>query len=281
MGILRILLWPGKKLIYSLLYIHRFRQRLIFEIVQKYYKDLDIRVPLGYGFVCPISSREAWLSFSQIFFESEYEPIFSYIGFPQRWLDLGSHMGYFSLYTIWMKAKLGLESPNQALLIDADSRLKPGVEKLIQINGLEDSLEFLQGLISRSEGEHQFVERAYMESASAEYNSHSGKHKSVKSISAQEILESFPPPYDLVKIDIEGGEYDFFVNYQSVLQHTQHIVMEWHSWHAGGGGRDQMKMLANENGFIHIHDIIDTHLVPFANGRHYCGVFLCSRSSNR
>ena len=58
-----------------------------------------------------------------------------------------------------------------------------------------------------------------------------------------------PGPYDLVKVDIEGGEYEFLSHYKEVLAQAKYLILEWHDWHSGGGGAMQIKNLAEEQGF--------------------------------
>jgi hypothetical protein len=60
----------------------------------------------------------------------------------------------------------------------------------------------------------------------------SGDEKSncreVPVLDAEQICAMFPPPYDLVKLDIEGAEWDFLSGYRSVLDHTRFVLMEYH-----------------------------------------------------
>ena len=63
-----------------------------------------------------------------------------------------------------------------------------------------------------------------------------------------DVFTSKRKSFDLVKCDIEGGEWDFIVNYSSILQKSKFLVMEWHSWHSGDGGFPQIKKLT-EVGF--------------------------------
>ena len=62
-------------------------------------------------------------------------------------------------------------------------------------------------------------------------------------------MRLLPPPYDLVKIDIEGAEADFLRAYPKVLSATRHLLMEWHSWHTGGGGPEQLWRSGARDGF--------------------------------
>jgi hypothetical protein len=70
-----------------------------------------------------------------------------------------------------------------------------------------------------------------------------------------EILSIFRPPFELLKVDIEGAEYDLFTDYRDLLYRCENLVLEWHSWHPGNGGLRQLKELASECGFEQIGEL--------------------------
>ncbi|WP_218081034.1 FkbM family methyltransferase [Anthocerotibacter panamensis] len=253
------------------------RRRMIFDLKHRYHADLDVTVPLGAGFTCPVYFPEAWYSFTEIFLGDEYTPVFQRVPLPQRWLDLGCHAGYFSLLVAWLRARQGLSPEIQALLVDGDSRVGPAVERLIAVNSLHTQMHFRQGLISRKPGVHYFTERGVMSSSVSELEGGAGEVKAVSTLSAADLMAALPPPYDLVKIDVEGSEYDFLLDYQPVLAQTRYLLLEWHSWHAGGGGVQQIHDLAQEQGFTLIGDVVEAHDVPVGGKTQQCGVTLYLR----
>jgi FkbM family methyltransferase len=255
------------------------RRRVVFEIKQEYFEELEFNVPLSHHFSCPIYSPEAWCSFSEIFFGDEYTPVFESIPLPDRWLDLGCHMGYFSLLVIWLRAKRGLDTHCNALLVDADSHSIPAIEKLIAVNHLEKQLSFRHGLISRHDREQLFIERGFMASSVAELTEAGlGKNaKPVNTLCAEQIIAILPPPYDLIKIDVEGSEYDFLIKYGSLIAQTKYLLLEWHSWHKGGRGLTQIHELALEHGFTVHKEVVPAHTVQLSSGAEQCGVILYTR----
>ena len=72
---------------------------------------------------------------------------------------------------------------------------------------------------------------------------------SVDILKVKEILQALPPPYDLIKCDIEGSEWDFIGHYPEILQNSKYLLMEWHSWHNGGGSLTQISEKLQEFGF--------------------------------
>ena len=47
-------------------------------------------------------------------------------------------------------------------------------------------------------------------------------------------------PVDLIKCDIEGAEWELINDYPNLLSSTKYLLLEWHSWHPGGGSLDQI-----------------------------------------
>jgi len=60
---------------------------------------------------------------------------------------------------------------------------------------------------------------------------------------------------DILKMDIEGAEYELFQNYRDLLSQCEHLLLEWHSWHSGGGGMVQLQDLAAETGFYQVAEL--------------------------
>jgi FkbM family methyltransferase len=253
------------------------RRRIIFDLQHRYHADLGVAIPLSHGLRCPIVSGQEWACFEHIFFAGEYAKAFDHIPLPARWLDLGCYAGFFSLYVAWRRAQQGLTEPVEALLIDGDARSVSAVETLKRCNSLESQFHFLRGLIARGEGSGGFVERPYTLS-SLDGMAHPGEVAcSVPIVTAARILRELPPPYDLIKVDIEGGEYDFLQHYGPVLAQTRHLILEWHSWHPGGGGEAQLiEMLAREH-FRLVAKILEPADANHHRGERPSGVHLYER----
>jgi FkbM family methyltransferase len=238
--------------VFSKLFDNRsFRDKAIFHLKQYYYHELGVVVDLGNGYTCPVADPAALYSFTEIFFENEYASVFEEINLPSKWLDLGCHYGFFTLYVSWMRRKQLLSGVFKALMVDADSRVLPGISSLVKLNNLESHVSFMYGAIASGSGSVYFSEQEVMSSALADPPTESLQHstKRVPIVDQSMILDSISPPYDLVKIDVEGGEYDFFLAYDKILSATQNLVVEWHSWHRGGGSSIQIQELATAYGF--------------------------------
>ena len=243
-----------KSPVISVLGIPAIRRRVIFEIKHRWYKDLDIVIPLSRGFVCPIPEQDALYSFAEIFAENEYGSFLQHTGLPKRWIDMGCHAGYFTLYLAWTRARSG-DCDWSALLIDADSRMKEQTEKTIERNQIRKNCELIWGLISSREGMNDFGLRVGMGSSTNLSVAGICNVTSVRTISPSEILNAFPPPYDLIKVDIEGCEYDFVESYEEVYRWASALLVEWHSSDREGSGEIRLREGIEARGFRFVETI--------------------------
>ena len=62
-------------------------------------------------------------------------------------------------------------------------------------------------------------------------------------------MKEMSPPYDLIKCDIEGKEWELLLHYPKVLSGAKYLILEWHSWHNGGGSLTQITKKLQEFGF--------------------------------
>jgi FkbM family methyltransferase len=256
------------------------RRRILFDLKLRHYDELNLCVPLGLGLTCPISREDFWHSFSEIFVNGEYAPAFDIMPLPNRWIDLGCHAGFFSLFVAWLRAKHGMPPDFSALLVDADSRTKAAVERLADLNNFEKNISFIHGVISSETGAHEFVERASMSSSLYSLDASAGSIKKVEALPASRLLEILPPPYDLIKVDVEGAEHHLLSAYAPLLKQTSYLLLEWHSWHCGGGGREQIAGLATSQAFELKAEVVPPHDVEIYGRQGQCGLSLYKRVAN-
>jgi FkbM family methyltransferase len=230
------------------------RNRLAFQVKYRCLGELDLRIPLGYHVCVPWFDQEIGSSFAEIFLEQEYSGMFQFMKPPARWIDLGAFAGFFSAWLLWTRNRLKL-SGSEALLIDADEKRAPFIADLLRVNNLSQTFHFRHGTIGAGTGTTRFVHIPYMGSALASIAGPIGRSFDVPILTAAEIMSTFQPPYDLVKVDIEGAEYELFQNYHDLLSQCGYLLLEWHSWHSGGGGMARLQDLAAEAGFYQVAEL--------------------------
>lgn len=228
----------------------RLREHLAFQIRQRHFDLLQIRVPLSANLVAPVLSDEAWISFSEIFLQGEYGQVFRLLPLPVRWIDLGCHAGFFSLFVEQGRRLEGRGGTPQALLVDADTRSARAIERVIALNGLQGQMRFQHGAVSAGTGTVPFSQRAFMASGVTAIDDHPGERAAVPIITPDRIVELISPPYDLVKVDIEGSEHDFIGHYRPVWSAARHLVLECHdSPHTGDAWETGADRIVASTGF--------------------------------
>jgi FkbM family methyltransferase len=225
-----------------------FRQKLIYELRRNYFADLQFQVPLTADFSCPIlQERFAW-SFSEIFLNSEYGSFLKETGLPRRWLDIGCHAGFFSVYLAWQH-RIERSERFEALLIDADPRVEKDVSDLITAMNLTNHFRFKLGAIGAAARSVEFALREGMASSAAETGSEKVTKVAVPILTPEEIARLLPGPYDVIKIDVEGAEDAFIERYQQVYNCCKFLILEWHSWDAEGMASVKIQQALKKEGF--------------------------------
>ena len=209
-----------------------------------YFHEFHHSIPLGNNYWAHLWENDAYDSFSEIFIQQEYsdfipdEDILSV-------LDIGANYGYFSL---WLQSKRSQDKIHSTL-IEPSLRCRRSLEKLVKLPLLQNRFQYLQRAIGDPEKQNiKFYDRPFMAGSIFESEDKEASYPA-KTLKASDVFSPASKSYDLVKCDIEGGEWELIVNYPSVLEHSRFLVMEWHSWHSGGGSLPQIEQKLNEFGF--------------------------------
>ena len=217
------------------------RNRLKFHFLHSYFHELNFSIPVGSNYYSHLLEPDSYDSFSEIFIKREYEnfipneSIFTI-------LDLGANYGYFSLWLQSTRSKDRIHST----LVEPASRCSRSLKKLVDLPQLQNRFQYLPFAIANpKETNVEFFDRPHM--AGSIFDSHHtvSSHLS-NTLKISDALNSDNSSYDLIKCDIEGGEWNLLINYSSILENSKFLVMEWHSWHSGGGGFSQIEKKLTE-----------------------------------
>jgi FkbM family methyltransferase len=205
-----------------------------------YFHEFHHSIPLGNNYWAHLWENDAYDSFSEIFIQQEYsdyipdEPL-------KKILDLGAHYGYFSL---WLQAKRSQDEIH-SLMVEPAQRCRKSLEEMAQYPKLDGRFKYVQAALGNPKEEStRFYERPFMggslfSSSPEDYN------YEVRTLNLLDEPNFKNQSFDLIKCDIEGAEWDFIINYSSSLKNSKFLVMEWHSWHQGGGGLVQIEKKLN------------------------------------
>jgi FkbM family methyltransferase len=224
----------------------KLRSRFAHAFQTDFFTDIEVALPVGGNLWAPLPFHDAYDSFSEIFILKEYHDFLPANKTFDKILDFGAHFGYFSL---WMQTRQP-ERPLKALLVEPDERSQMAIDDLVQRNGLSNRFQYISAAVGPKEKETiAFHSRPFMASSAFEGKEDEDLPTRKRILREDEILDRCSPPFDLVKVDIEGSEWSLLRDYEGILRNTRRLLLEWHSWHNGGGGLPQIKERLSELGF--------------------------------
>ena len=167
-----------------------------------------------------------------------------------RVADFGSNVGLFSLYA----AKAGA----RVIAVEAQSRLVDRSEHLLEFNGVRSHITLIHALLG---GGHTGVLAAAGAPLGPDWE---------RQPSAIGVAEAFDAAgfgrVDLVKMDIEGGEYDLIDEASGWLPRVDRIAMEIHADH---GDPERVAQLLTSFGFTVQRATSDLERVESLEGSGY------------
>lgn len=230
-----------------ILKFHFLRKSLITRLLSNYYHELNISLPIRSGYWVRLLENDAYDSFSEIFLKQEYLD-FLPDEKATKILDIGAHYGYFSL---WFQS-IHPDHPVESLMIEPSERSAKSLESMRNDPFLKGRFKYLKRAIADTSKENvKFYERPYMAGSSLSLNKKEA-HKIVKVLTPDEVFEKMQPPFDIIKCDIEGAEWEFLNYYSNIVTNAKFVLLEWHSWHSGGGGQHQLRAILSKLGFSQI-----------------------------
>lgn len=228
-------------IISALLKIPSFRAKVIHSIKQFYFEELDVSIPILNSYWAKLFHIDSYDSFSEIFIHNEYGKFIPNLEINSL-IDLGAHHGFFS---VWLQSLLG-ERKLKSLLVEPSARCFPVLKQLSERNEYKENFVFINKCIGNpDEGETLFFDRSHMASSNFKTDESEIAEK-VSVLTTRDISQWQNPPYDLLKCDVEGAEWDLIAHYSSILIKTKFAIIEWHE---GGREFDNFVNQINDLGF--------------------------------
>jgi FkbM family methyltransferase len=220
------------------------RNRVKFNFLHNYFNELQLSIPIGSDYWAYLGENDAYDSFSEIFIQQEYSDLIPDESILNV-LDIGANYGYFSL---WLQSKRPKDKIHSTL-IEPSLRCSSSLKKLVELPRLQNRFQYLQRAVGNPEETHiKFFDRPFM-AGSIFGSDHNDAFYHANTLKTSDVLSSDSGTFDLIKCDIEGGEWELIKNYPTLLKQSKFVVMEWHSWHSGGGGFSQIEKKLTEIGF--------------------------------
>lgn len=191
-------------------------------------------------------------------------------------LDLGCNVGYFPI----LLSELKLKSRFFGLMIDGNPAVLDEAAEHLKINFIQD-VKILHGLVGFScndkEADFFVNEFAHIASNATGKNNPdvpcAGKINKLK-VKCLDIEKEWIDYFgsmeiDLIKIDIEGMELEFFRNSPNLLARCKNLIFEWHKWQVSINDCNQVLCLLGFN----------TPSIIWEDDQH--GVAYCSRKDRK
>jgi len=164
-------------------------------------------------------------------------------------LDIGSHIGYFTLIFAKLVSKTGKvfafePAPSSFLLL----------KKNIEINGYKNVV-LVNKAVSNRNGKLRLFLNEKNKSDNRIYNSNNGwKSIEIESIKLDDYFKDYKRKIDLIKIDVQGAEWRVVDGMRDLLRRNKNIKLISEFWSSGlekGGIKpfDYLDMLF-KNGFV-------------------------------
>jgi len=167
-------------------------------------------------------------SFQDVFCHPFYWQIFQFVNHPPNLVvDCGAHCGHFSILAdTCFRSKFGL-SNTKYILIEPNPYLLPIIRKNLVDTALKDRTELKQGLLGVKSGQGTLWinHRNYLDAST---RSNKGtKPYNIQYLNLLEIIGN--RTIDLLKLDIEGGEFEFIKSNITLFKQVKLVFMELHS----------------------------------------------------
>ena len=224
--------------------VRTLRLRVLAEL---FLKVVPLKRRLPGDLTCRLRHLESFFLADEIFTRDFYgEPARSGV---KSFADIGCNMGFFALL-------MARETGNRAipgLLVDANPAMIGEARAMARENALT-ALRFAEG-IAGADTPDFYIHPSNLGSSRFPMDEpgrvSKGGWKKIESplvdVGARWQAEFGDLPCDLLKIDVEGSELDFFKKESAFLARTAQIVVEWHTWIAG---LDRVEETLHEHGFV-------------------------------
>jgi FkbM family methyltransferase len=174
-----------------------------------------------------LASKYEVASFSDVFCHPFYWQVYSLISTkPKLIVDCGANCGHFSLLIeSCIKVKFP-DSEANYILIEPNPLILKTLQSTLEYAGMNQRCVVKQGLLGKTKGEDYLWINNKNYLTSGLFKSSSSKSFKISYLDLAEIIGD--QVVDLMKIDIEGGEYDFVRSNLSLFQQVNCLFMEIH-----------------------------------------------------
>jgi FkbM family methyltransferase len=168
--------------------------------------------------------------------------------------DCGANIGLSCLYfkSLYPKAKI--------IAFEADKNIADILSMNLKNNNIEDVVVVDSAVWIHDSG----IEFSIEGSDSGSIQGLGNKIK-IPSVRLKSILEKSNSEIDLLKIDIEGAEYEVIKDCKQSLNNVKNIFIEYHSWNSSPQKLSEILAVLEENNFRYFINTVCGRSQPFIN----------------
>jgi FkbM family methyltransferase len=188
---------------------------------------ITCRVRLPFNRSISLTSKHDVASFQDVFCHPFYWQAFGWLREPPKIVvDCGANCGHFSvLMDTCIKVRFG-RSETQYVLVEPNPDILPVLRRNLEDAGLLNRSRIITGLLGGSGGSGTlWVNRKNFLASSATATPGTIPHR-VSCVDLQSEIKE--PLIDVLKVDIEGAEYDFIRDNPELLRRIGLLLMEVH-----------------------------------------------------
>jgi FkbM family methyltransferase len=190
-------------------------------------------------------------SFGDVFLDPNYWRAFTIFDEdPALVIDCGAHCGHFAILAdMCFRARFG-ESTTQYILIEPNKALHPAMCRNLQSAKLLDRVTILAGLVGRKEGAAALTtdRRNFLVS---HIGDESGVGQRIEYLDLAQLAAG--RSIDLLKLDIEGAEFEFVAANPDVLALVRNAVVEVHNQ---AGTFEDFSRMVEQSGLFQLGPVI-------------------------
>jgi FkbM family methyltransferase len=179
-----------------------------------------------------LSNKHRVASFSDVFVNPHYWRLFDMLSSPPRTVvDLGGNCGHFPvLCEIVVRSKFG-PGQTQYFVFEAVEAMVKNITSTASAAQIENRVTVIHGAVGKKQGEATLMggKRSMLDSSAV----YSGPNRRIKQRVGYVDLERYLSDHsideiDVLKVDIEGSEYDLIDSFPELFRRVKLIFMELH-----------------------------------------------------
>jgi FkbM family methyltransferase len=196
-----------------------------------------------------VSNKWQLNSLRDVFLSAHYWRIFEHINTPPGLVvDLGAHCGHFVVLAHLVSLEKFGRDDAQYIAVEPMEEMVDSLRQTLAGADLENRVKVVQALVGRPAGKAQMHtgRKNRLDSTVAMVRPEMvARGGSAAYVNVDDIVPELP--IDLLKIDIEGSEYDLLRNHASFLSRAQLLVIELHE--VAGESCDDFEVALGRLGF--------------------------------